>query len=44
MIAHEVHPIMGARVGLGEAGHLATRTRGFSYALPLGPWESSTLA
>ena len=43
MIAQDVHPIVGARVGLGEAGHLATHTEGFSYALPLGPWQSSTL-
>ena len=35
---------MGARVGLGEAGHLATRTEGFSYALPLGPWQLDPLA
>ena len=35
---------MGARVGLVEADHLATHTKGLSYTLPLGPWQSSTLA
>ena len=44
MIAQDVHPIVGVRVGLGEVDHLATRTEGFSYTLPLGPWQSSTLA
>ena len=44
VIAQDVHPIVGARVGLGEADHLATHTEGFSYTLPLGPWQSSTLA
>ena len=43
VIAQDVHRIVGARVGLGEAGHLATHTEGFSSALPLGPWQSSTL-
>ena len=43
MIAHDVHPIVGARAGLGEADHVATHTEGFSYTLPLGPWQSSTL-
>ena len=38
VIAKDVHPIVEARVGLGEAGHLATHTEGFS----LGPWQSST--
>ena len=38
VIAKDVHPIIGAHVGLGEASHLATHTEGFSYALPLGPW------
>ena len=46
VIAQDVHPIVGARVGLGDAGHLATHTEGFSYALPLAPgsrilWRSS---
>ena len=44
MIAQDIHPIVGARVGLGEADHLATHTEGFSCTLPLGPWHSSTLA
>ena len=44
VIAQDFHPIVGARVGLGEADHLATHTEGFSYILPLGPWQSSTLA
>ena len=44
VIPQDVHPIVGARVGLGEADHLATHTEGFSYTLPLGPWQSSTLA
>ena len=35
---------MGARVGLGDDGHLATHTEGFSYALPLGRWQSDSLA
>ena len=35
---------MGAQVGLGEADHLATHTEGFSYTLPLGPWQSSIVA
>ena len=43
VIAQDVHPIVGARVGLGEADHLATHTEGFSSTLPLGPWQSSTL-
>ena len=37
VIAQDVHPIVGARVGLGEADHLATHTEGLSYTLPLGP-------
>ena len=44
VIAQDVHPIVGAHVGLGEASHLATHTEGFLYALPLGPWQSDTLA
>ena len=44
VIAQDIHPIVGAWVGLGEADHLATHTEGFSYTLPLGPWQSSTLA
>ena len=40
VITQDVHPIVGARVGLGEAG---THTEGFLYALPLGPWQPSTL-
>ena len=44
VIAQDVHPIVGAHVGLGEASHVATHTEGFSYALPLGPWQSNTLA
>ena len=43
VIAQDIHPIVGARVGLGEAYHLATHTEGFSYTLPLGPWQSHTL-
>ena len=43
VIAQDVHPIVGAQVGLGEADHLATHTKGFSYTLPLGPWQSRTL-
>ena len=43
VIAQDVHPIVGARVGLGEASHLATHTEGFSYTLPVGPWQLSTL-
>ena len=42
VIAQDVHPIVGTRVGLGVADHLATHTEGFSYTLPLGPWQSST--
>ena len=30
--------------GGGGASHLATHTEGFSYTLPLGPFQSSTLA
>ena len=37
VIAQDIHPIVGAWVGLGEADHLATHTEGFSYTLPLGP-------
>ena len=37
VIAHDVHPIVGTHVGLGEASHLATHVEGFSHALPLGP-------
>ena len=44
VIAQDVNAILGARVGLGEADHLATHTEGFSFTLPLGPWQSSTLA
>ena len=44
VIAQDVHPIVGARVGLGDTSHLATHTEGFSYALPLDPWQSVTLA
>ena len=43
VIAQNIHPIVGAQVGLGEARHLATHVAGFSYTLPLGPWQSSTL-
>ena len=43
VIAEDVHPSVGTRVGLGEVGHLATHMVGFSYALPLGPWQPSTL-
>ena len=43
VIAQDVHLIVGARVGPGEAGHLATHTEGFLYTLPLGPRQSSTL-
>ena len=39
-----MHPIVGARVSLGEDDHLATHTEGFLHTLPLGPWQSSTLA
>ena len=44
VMAQVVHPIVGARVGLGEAGHVATHTKGFSYTLALGPWQSITLS
>ena len=37
VIPQEAQPIVGARVCLGKASHLATLTKGFSYALPLGP-------
>ena len=43
VIARGVHPIVGAQVGVGETDHLATHAEGFSYTLPLGPWQSSTL-
>ena len=43
VIAQDIHPIVSARVGLGEIGHLATHTEGFSFTLPLGPWQLSTL-
>ena len=33
VIAQDIHPIVGARVCLGEADHLATHTEGFSYTL-----------
>ena len=42
VIAQDIHPIVGARVSLGEASHLATHTEGFSYTLPLGPRQSHT--
>ena len=29
VIAQDIHPIVRARVGLGEADHLATHTEGF---------------
>ena len=41
VITQDVHPVMAARVGPGETSHLATQTGGFSYTLPLGPWQSS---
>ena len=44
VIAQDIHPIVGAHMGLGEASHLATHTESFSYALPLGPWQSNILA
>ena len=37
VIAQDVYPIIGARVGLADTGHLATHTDNFSYALPPGP-------
>ena len=43
MIAQDIHPIVGARLGLGEGDHLATRTEGFCYTLPVGPSQSHTL-
>ena len=43
VIAHGIHPIVGARVGQVKARHLATHLEGFSYTLPLGPWQSSTV-
>ena len=30
--AHDINPIVGARVGLGDASHLATNLEGFLYA------------
>ena len=44
VIALNVHQIVGARVGLGDAGHLATHMEGFWYALPLSPWQWDPLA
>ena len=44
VIAQDIHPIVGAWVGPGKADHLATHTEGFSYTLPLGPWQSGTVA
>ena len=46
VIGQDTHPIPGARVGLGDANHLATHTDGFLYALicALGsriPWRGS---
>ena len=38
VLVQPVQPIVGARVGLGEASHLANHTEVFSYALPLGLW------
>ena len=35
VITQDVHPIMGARLSVGEASHLATHTEGLSYTLPL---------
>ena len=43
-IAQDVHPMVGARVGLGDESHLATHTEGFSYALPLGLGRLDSLA
>ena len=44
VIAQDVHPIVGARAGQGEASHLATHTEGFSCALALRLWQRSTVA
>ena len=44
VIAQDVHPISGAQTGLAEACHPAAHTEGFSYAVPLGPWQSNTPA
>ena len=35
VIAQDIHPIVGARAGLGEADHLPTHTECFSCTLPL---------
>ena len=43
-IAQNVHPIVGARMSLGDEGHSATHIEGFSYALPLGPWHWASVA
>ena len=43
VIAQDIHPIVGARVGLGEADQRATHTEWFSYTVPLGPCQLSTL-
>ena len=37
IIARDVHPIMGARIGPGDGSHLATHTECFSFPLPDGP-------
>ena len=44
VIACYVHPIVGARPGLGDESPLATHIEGVSYTLPLGPWQSDSLA
>ena len=44
VIAQDVHLIAGARVGLGDGGHVATHTEGFSHTLPLGLWQSESFA
>ena len=37
VIAQDVHTIVGARVRLGNASHLATHTEDIWYALPVAP-------
>ena len=44
IIAQDVHPLVGACVGLRDEGHLATHTEGFSFTLPLGPRQADSLA
>ena len=43
-MAQTVHPIVWARVGLADEGHVATHREGLFYTLPLGPWQPDFVA